>query len=320
VSRKRLEQSVKGQPTDCIRSILSLLDEDADQAYIGNLLHLIKQHDPSLERTIFVPTSLDPSREDEGHVRDLVLLKSANFKLSSSSGIPPGPWWDNSTDGDIPDLDSFKKIKQEAALANPKRVDFLKRAFTGIGPMGSRLAQLLCSIAAEEIPKQQQQVVDRVAYIHTQLGKFANRGTHEYRCKLIKIASEFQRIVHETLENRDYPSSLVKESSEQSLVQNISDLNLGFSALMWSKGHTGDFATKLGSVNEGFSDKYEARVQKIYSDGVALAQMQGVFPMGIFDCQDPSANKPIADTIEKCYKDSRKAELGTVSSFVFRRQ
>ncbi|KAK4442991.1 hypothetical protein QBC34DRAFT_479213 [Podospora aff. communis PSN243] len=238
---------------------LSLLDEDADQVYIRNLLRLVKQHDPSMERTIFIPTSPNPCREDDGHVRDLVLLKSANLKLSSSCDILLSPWWDTNIPNDIPDLDSFHEIKHEAALVNPKRVDFLERAFTGVGPLRSRLARLLCNLAAEETPKQ------------------TTASTHEYRCKLITIASEFQRIVHEALENRDYPSILVKENPEQSLVQQISDLNLGFSALMWRKGHTSDFETKLDSVNDGFTQ-----------------------------------TKPIAETIEKCYKDSRKAELGTL--------
>ncbi|KAK0627658.1 hypothetical protein B0T14DRAFT_552544 [Immersiella caudata] len=101
--------------TNCFCSILAPLHVDADQEHIKNTVRLAKMHGPNLERTPFVPASLDPCREDEGHAVDFILLEEANLRLGFSSNAPPAPWWNNGIGDAVSNLDALRQ-DQELAL------------------------------------------------------------------------------------------------------------------------------------------------------------------------------------------------------------
>jgi hypothetical protein len=94
------------------------------------------------------------------------------------------------------------------------------------------------------------------------------------------------------------------------LATEIIELNEGFSKLLSKKGHMWKFEEESSKENLDAQLEYEKKAEQIQGSGFSVPELQQLVGHNI-GCSPP-VEKSIMDHIERCYKESRGPELGTV--------
>lgn len=278
----------------------------ADRATEG-ILQLAKELDPDGVRTVGVLTKADLAREKA--VRDTLL------QLVTGDTLKLGYFVVRNRGADEDGLSIAEcQMKEKELFAEPGWAPLAKLGRTGVAALRSELQVLLTELARRELPKQRAEVDQRLSECRKKLeimGIPKDSPVSQREC-LIKLASRFERIVLDALDGRYERNPFFETNPKSKLITQILDLNEGFSDLIWKKGHTWKFLSKRTEKGVPAVEAYEKNLSLIYTDAVELPELQQIV-CDKLECDDP-LEQPIMDHIEKCYRESRGPELGTVSS------
>lgn len=207
------------------------------------------------------------------------------------------------------------RLQEKELFAEPLWAELAKSGRLGVNALRVELQTLLTELAKRELPKQRAEVDQRLSDCRKKLetmGTPRDDSASQREC-LIKLASQFERIVRDALDGRYEGNPIFHEKPELKLATEIIELNEGFSDQMWLKGHTWNFLSKTDRSNCLSALEYEEKVEAMHESLSAFPELQQIVGCDI-DFPDPS-KEPIMEQIGKYYKNSRGPELGTVCWF-----
>lgn len=302
--------------TPSVLAVLSCLSDPATEG----VLQLAKAADPKGVRTVGVLTKADLVKE-QAVIQGLTqLVKGNSLKL--------GYFIVRNRGADEDDLDiSECRRKEKTIFAEPIWSEIAKSGRLGIEALREELQILLTELVKRELPKQCAEVDQQLSDARRKLqamGAPRDTSASQREC-LIKLASEFERIVRDALDGRYEGDAIFQDTPAMKLVTRIIGLNEGFSDLMWKRGHMWNFSSKSKSKssekeeNEKEEDEkkkerpldYELKAEMIHRGAAKIPELQGLV------CADtaylPPPDKNIMIEITNYYSESRGPELGTVS-------
>jgi hypothetical protein len=167
-------------------------------------------------------------------------------------------------------------------------------------------------LARRELPKQRAEVEQRLLDCRKRLesmGPPRDSSASKREC-LIRLASQFERIVRDALDGRYEGNRIFSDKPELKLATEIIELNEGFSELLSKKGHMWKFEEESSKDELDAQLEYEKTAEQIQGSGSSVPELQQLVGHNI-GCSPP-VEASIMDRIERCYKESRGPELGTV--------
>jgi hypothetical protein len=287
-----------------VTSVLAVLSCLSDRATEG-VLQLAKEADPEGVRTVGVLTKADLVTE-QAVIQGLVqLVNGDTLKL--------GYFIVRNRGADEDDLDiSECQMKEKEKFSEPMWDGLSKSGRLGVECLRVELQILLTELAKRELPKQRAEVDQRLSNSRKKLeamGAPRDDSASQRGC-LIKLASQFERIVCDALDGRYEGNKIFQEKPELKLVTEIIDLNEGFSDLMWKKGHTWMFSSKSNSSPVVGLSEYEKKADAVLASVSAIPELQQLVSSN--NPRPAPSDEPIMDNIARYYKESRGPELGTV--------
>ena len=314
-----------------------MLSALADRATEG-VLQLAKEADPKEERTLGILTKNDLVREDTVRRTILGVVRGTTLKLGYFAVCNRG------TDDDDIGIERCRQ-KEKDFFAQPEWSDLVRTGRAGVEALRLQLRILLTDLAKREFPKQRAEVAKRLAECRQMLEAMGDPRSNAYgqRQCLIKLASEFERVVRDALDGRYDGNMLFTWKPELKLITRILHLNEGFSDTMWKLGHTrpfyeprppqSDSRVSLAFEPPIFIDKkakkakkakkpdahpmeYEGKVSQLHSAGFVLPELRDIVTAEDFVCPVLSTSPSIMEHIKESYETSRGPELGTVSHII----
>jgi hypothetical protein len=265
---------------------------------------LAKAADPDGVRTVGVLTKADLVTEQAVVQTLLQLVKGNTLKLGYYIVCNRG------ADDDALSISECQS-KEAQNFAQPQWAELVKLGRTGVEALRAELQVLLTELARRELPKQRSEVEQRLLESRRKLesmGPPRDSSASQREC-LVKLASQFERIVRDALDGRYEGNQIFSEKSELKLATEIIDLNEGFSEMMWRMGQRWKFDDEE-VCDEGESLAYEAKAATILGSVSSTPEL-GPLVCTTTICPETS-EESIMQHIEECYKKSRGPELGTV--------
>ncbi|KAK3390257.1 P-loop containing nucleoside triphosphate hydrolase protein [Podospora didyma] len=284
--------------------VLAVMSCLADRA-TERVLQFAKVADPSGERTVGVLTKADLAKEKAviHNLLDLVRGKTLNL----------GYYVVRNRGADESNLTiSQCRMREKELFAEPKWAELAKLGRTGVQDLSMELRSLLTKLAKQELPKQRVEVTKRLAdcqRIFNGMGPTRADSASQREC-LTKLASRFERIIHDALEGRYEGHPVFDYKPDLKLITKIISLNEGFSDLMWKKGHTYNFAGKSQHKGDETTLDYETSTNEVLALGASFPELNDIIDTDNFHCDGPS-DADIMELIDECYRNSRGPELGT---------
>jgi len=277
-------------------------------------LQFAKTADPDGVRTVGVLTKADLVKEQAVVQTLLQLVKGNTLKLGYFIVRNRG------ADEDTLSITECQ-MKEREKFAEPLWAELVKLGRTGVEALRAELQTLLTELARRELPKQRTEVEQRLSESRKKLesmGPPRDSSASQREC-LVKLASRFERIVRDALDARYEGSPIFSKKPDLKLATKIIELNEGFSELMAKKGHAWYFVAEADSdeaedAEESDDDEsphaYETLADTVRSSVSSIPELQHLVREST-NCPAPSEGS-IMQHIEKCYKESRGPELGTV--------
>jgi hypothetical protein len=275
----------------------------SDRATEG-VLEVAKEADPDGVRTVGVLTKADLVTEQAVVQTLLQLVKGNTLKLGYYIVCNRG------ADDDALSI-SECQMKEAQEFAEPQWAELVKLGRTGVKALRAELQVLLTELARRELPKQRSEVEQRLSESRRKLesmGSPRDSSASQREC-LVKLASQFERIVRDALDGRYEGNQIFSEKPELKLATEIIDLNEGFSEMMWRMGQRWRFDDEV-TGDEGESLAYEAKAATILGSVFSTPELRPLVCTTTI-CPETS-EESIMHHIEECYKESRGPELGTV--------
>ncbi|KAK4157356.1 Dynamin central region-domain-containing protein [Chaetomidium leptoderma] len=203
------------------------------------------------------------------------------------------------------------QMKEKAKFAETQWAELVKLGRTGVEALRAELQTLLTELARRELPKQRSEVEQRLSECRKKLeamGAPRDNSASQREC-LVRLASQFERIVRDALDGRYDGNPIFSDKPELRLATEIVDLNEGFSDVMWKKGHKWEFVTESSEdVSEGPLE-YEKMANAIQASVSSIPELQHLVCANTV--YPAPSDESILDHIGKYYKESRGPELGT---------
>lgn len=310
-----------------------MLSALADRATEG-VLQLAKEADPREERTLGILTKTDLVREDTVRRTILGVVRGTTLKLGYFAVCNRG------ADDDDIGIERCRQ-KEKDFFAQPEWSDLVRTGRAGVEALRLQLRILLTDLAKREFPKQRAEVAKRLAECRRMLEAMGDPRSNAYgqRQCLIKLASEFERVVRDALDGRYDGDMLFTLKPELKLITRILHLNEGFSGTMWKLGHTRPFYNppfqndsrvslefeppiliekkgKQAKKPDARVMEYEETLSQLHSAGYALPELRDIVTAEDFVCPVLSTSPSIMDHIKESYETSRGPELGTISHII----
>lgn len=256
-------------------------------------------------RTVGVLTKADLVKEQAVVQTLLQLVKGNTLKLGYYLVCNRG------ADDDALSI-SECQLKEKQKFAEPRWAELVKLGRTGVEALRAELQTLLTELARRELPKQRSEVEQRLSECRKRLESMGppRDSTASQRECLVKLASQFERIVRDALDGRYEGNQIFSEKPGLKLATEIMDLNEGFSNLMWQSGHTWEFDDKKKVDEHQESPMYEKKAARILESVSSTPELRPLVCTTTI-CPE-TLEESIMDHIEECYKKSRGPELGTV--------
>jgi hypothetical protein len=289
---------------DRASSVLAVLSCLSDRATEG-VLQFAKTADPEGVRTVGVLTKADLVKEQAVVQSLLQLVKSNTLKLGYFIVRNRGADEDTLSIAEC-------QMKEKEKFAESRWAELGKLGRTGVEALRAELRTLLTELARRELPKQKLEVEQRLSECRRKrefMGPSRNSSASQREC-LVKLASQFERIVRDALDGRYEANPIFSERSGFKLATDVRNMNESFSELMWQKGHNWEFVTGSSGKTPQTPLEYEIRAKAICAIGSSRPELQYLVCNNL-GCLAPSSGS-IMDHIDKCYKESRGPELGTV--------
>ncbi len=268
-------------------------------------MQLAKTADPEGVRTVGVLTKADLVKEEAVVQTLLKLVKGNTLKL--------GYYLVRNRGADEDALSIAEcQMKEKEMFAKLRWTELAKLGRTGVEALRAELQILLTEVARRELPKQKLEVEQ---WLSECCGKLDSMGpprdssAGQREC-LVRLASQFERIVRDALDGRYEGNPIFSKHGELKLATEMRDLNEGFAALMLRKGHSWEFAEKFGGKRLEIALEYENKAIDIQSSVSSIPELQHLAGDNL-EYHSPSSES-IMGHIEKSYKESRGPELGTV--------